>query len=258
MDSPGRSRTPSTCRPWSERSACAARAVSGRNIFRWLRILDHLRIQDGGAGHRTVAVPPAHPTSRGGLSRARPMSALTCSSQPIAFSGATHRHLVLLCDLTTLSEFDDDPRRVVETCCREALERPLQARATLGIVSGRRSRTSSSALRLRRLLRRSPRTRDQGSREHTHPCLTQAQALSCATACRSRDHRWCIPEDKTHALVAHFRADHGGQPGPRSSCATPAPPGRRQAAAGDRASMIELMPNIEWHKGNAVQWILTA
>ena len=66
-------------------------------------------------------------------------------------------------------------------------------------------------------------------------------------------------EDKTHALVAHFRASTAE--GARRAEDVLMRHAKRHLDAGTLrvmrgASMIELMPNIEWHKGSAVQWIL--
>jgi len=184
-------------------------------------------------------------------------------------SGATHRHLVLLCDFDgTLSEFDDDPAAVsLKPCRREVLERLAQSpRVTLAIVSGRR---------LEDVKRRAALSSDvyyaglhgleiEGSREHYfHPCLTQAQAvlgeLAPPLAADLATIDGAFLEDKTHALVAHFRASTTeGAARAEEVLLRHAKPhldaGTLRLMTG--ASMIELMPNIEWHKGSAVQWIL--
>ena len=129
---------------------------------------------------------------------------------------------------------------------------------------------SSSAPRVvgRRLLRRSPRARDRQARGSTslHPGLPDAEAADCV--------RWprplaadlaslsTAPSSRTspsRSWPFTFRASpEDGMPArPRTcSCATPgriSTPARCGSCRG--ASMIELMPNIEWHKGSAVQWI---
>ena len=109
--------TQSTCRRWSGRCACARCAGSSRAATSSAGprdILDHLEDPDQAAGSHRGTTPPAGPPRCGGLPRARRMSAadVQLAAERIR-SGASHRHLVLLCDFDgTLSEFDNDPAAV--------------------------------------------------------------------------------------------------------------------------------------------------
>jgi len=183
--------------------------------------------------------------------------------------GAGQRHLLLLCDFDgTLSEFDNDPAAVwLKPSRRDLLERLSRSpQLTVAIVSGRR---------LEDVKQRTALSGDvyyaglhgleiESAREHyLHPGLFHAEAALRALAGPLAAELAAIDgaflEDKTHALVAHFRAS--------------SPEGARQAEdlllrrakrylddgtlrVMRGASMIELIPNIEWHKGSAVQWIL--
>ncbi len=183
--------------------------------------------------------------------------------------GASHRHLVLLCDFDgTLSEFDNDPTAVwLKPSRRDLLERLAQGPGqTVAIVSGRR---------LHDVKERTALAGDvyyaglhgleiESSREHyLHPGLPRAEAalraLAGPLAAELATIDGAFLEDKTHALVAHFRAStaEGAQQAEDMllrHAKRDLDAGRLRVMRG--ASMIELMPNIDWHKGSAVQWIL--
>ena len=104
----------------------------------------------------------------------------------------------------------------------------------------------------------------ESAREHyLHPGLPRAEAALRALAGPLAAELAAIDgaflEDKTHALVAHFRASTAE--GARQAEDVLLRHAKRDLDAGTLrvmrgASMIELMPNIDWHKGSAVQWIL--
>ncbi|MEO7275155.1 MAG: trehalose-phosphatase [Vicinamibacterales bacterium] len=184
-------------------------------------------------------------------------------------TGASHRHLVLLCDFDgTLSEFDNDPAAVWLKPERRALLERLASSpgVTLAIVSGRRlddvkARTALSSeayyAGLHGLEIQSPHER------YLHPELPAAEVALRGLAGPLEEQLAAIGgaflEDKTHALVAHFRASTADDA--RRVEEIVMRHTKRALDAGTLrvmlgACMIELMPNIEWHKGSAVQWIL--
>jgi len=183
--------------------------------------------------------------------------------------GARHRHLVLLCDFDgTLSEFDNDPAAVwLKPGRRELLERlAASPGVTLAIVSGRRldDVKARAALSSEAYYAGLHGLEIQSAQEcYLHPELPAAEiamrqlAGPLATELAAIDGAFL--EDKTHALVAHFRAATAdGARRAEDTLLRYAKPyldaGALRVMRG--ASMIELMPNIEWHKGSAVHWIL--
>ena len=160
---------------------------------------------------------------------------LTCSSRPSASArGASHRHLVLLCDFDgTLSEFDNDPNAVwLKPSRRDLLERLAHGPGqTIAIVSGRR---------LDDVKQRTALAGDvyhaglhgleiESSREHyLHPGLPRAEAALralCRAARRgARNHRRRLPRGQDARARRPFQGldCQKGRNRPRTcSCATP-------------------------------------
>jgi alpha,alpha-trehalase len=183
-------------------------------------------------------------------------------------AGAAGRHLLLLCDFDgTLCEFNADPAAVWLAPARRAVLDGIASddRATVAIVSGRRL----DDVRLRTML-----TIDafyaglhgleiEGPDErYQHPALARTSALLRSLADPIAADLASLPgaflEDKGHALVAHFRAA-SAENGARAEdvLLRHARPhldsGALRTMAG--VSMLELMPNIDWNKGSAVNWI---
>jgi len=184
-------------------------------------------------------------------------------------AGAAHRHLLLLCDFDgTLSEFDVDPQAVrLEPVRRELLARLAGSpQSTVAIVSGRRLEDVKQRVGL---------TTDvyyagshgleieSACERYRHEALPASEALLRQIADPLAADLAAIDgaflEDKRHALVAHFRAATAdGALRAEQALMRHAKPhldsGALRVMLG--ASMIELIPNIDWHKGSAVAWIL--
>jgi alpha,alpha-trehalase len=185
-------------------------------------------------------------------------------------SRACGRHLLLLCDFDgTLCEFDANPDAVWLSPSRRTLLDGIASgqAASVAIVSGRRladvkRRTmlgpDSAYAGLHGLEIESPGERYQ------HPAVGQSDELLGTLARRMEAELSAIPgtflEDKEHSIVVHFRGA-SAEDGARAEAAMLriAKPhldsGVLRTMQG--AFMLELMPNIEWHKGNAVDWIRT-
>jgi alpha,alpha-trehalase len=178
------------------------------------------------------------------------------------------RHLLLLLDFDgTLCEFDPDPDAVHLPDGRRELLLDLGNRpdVTLGIVTGRRLED------VRRRTQLGSGTYYAGLHglqisgpgvTFLHPDVATASTalrqLASSLALAFEDLPGVFVEDKTYSIVAHFREasaldaarvqeileKHG---------AALFEDGTLRRMNG--ASIIELLPNIEWNKGNAVAWI---
>ena len=183
--------------------------------------------------------------------------------------GASHRHLLLLCDFDgTLSEFDNDPAAVWLKPERRALLERLASSpgVSLAIVSGRRldDVKARTALTGEVYYAGLHGLEIQSAHEHyLHQELPAAEValreLAGPLDAELAAVEGAFLEDKTHALVAHFRASTAD--GARRAEDILMRRAKHALDAGTLrvmrgASMVELMPNIDWHKGSAVQWIL--
>lgn len=175
-------------------------------------------------------------------------------------------HLAVLLDFDgTLCEFQADPAAVYLPESRRDVIRGLQEHATVGIVSGRRLDDVRSRCGLDGVIvagLHGLEIEGLGQR-FVHPNLEAAshavtdvsEALRAATA--------GIPgafvEDKGPSVALHFReADADAQRAALDAFAAAAEPhvasGRLRVMRG--SYVLELLPNIEWNKGHAVEWIL--
>lgn len=178
------------------------------------------------------------------------------------------QHLLLLLDFDgTLAEFNPDPDAVQLPDTRRDLLLELMARAdtTLGIVSGRRLADVRSRTRLpaeawysglHGLEIEGPGVRIM------HPDAEKAFATLRQLAEALSSELSALPgvfvEDKILSLVAHFRdaspADAKNVPSIVEKHAQPfLESGLFRLMHG--SCMLELLPNIAWHKGSAVTWI---
>jgi trehalose 6-phosphate phosphatase len=182
---------------------------------------------------------------------------------------AAGRHLLLLSDFDgTLCEFHTDPEAVWLTPSRRALLEEIASDpgATLAIVSGRR---------LEDVRRRTTLGADTyfagvhgleiegGGDRYRHPAFGRTETLlrglaePVASDLAALDGAFL--ENKGPSLVVHFRGA-SVEDGARAE-ATLLRHAKPHLDAGvlrtmRGAFMLELMPNIEWHKGCAVNWIL--
>lgn len=177
--------------------------------------------------------------------------------------------LLLLCDFDgTLCEFEPDPASVWLSDTRRELLREIasQASTTLGIVSGRR---------LEDVAMRSGFTTDaifvaglhgleiEGKGERfDHPDLSSARSCAQRIAVALAPLVSPVPgvfiEDKGLSIALHFRE---ASPMDRSfaaglfdrTVAAAVASGEVRVMAG--SNVLEVLPNIAWNKGNAVEWI---
>lgn len=178
------------------------------------------------------------------------------------------RHLLLLLDFDgTLCEFDPDPDAVHLPDRRREVLLDLANRpdVTVGIVTGRRLEDIKRRTQL-------------GSRSYyaglhglqisgpgvtfLHPDVAKAatalRQLASALAVDFEGLPGVFVEDKTYSIAAHFR-----EASPPDAARVPDIVARQAAAfladgtlrSMNGAAVIELLPNIEWNKGNAVAWI---
>ena len=183
-------------------------------------------------------------------------------------AGGGGRHLLLLCDFDgTLCEFDADPAAVWLSPARRALLEEIgsDGRTTVAIVSGRRLEDvrRRTALGIDAYYAGLHGLEIAGAHErYEHPALARTEpllrSLAGPIAEDLKSFHGAFLEDKGHALVAHFRAA-SLEDGARAEAvllrhARPhLDSGALRTMAG--AAMLELMPNIRWHKGSAVEWI---
>lgn len=176
------------------------------------------------------------------------------------------RRLVLLLDFDgTLCEFQPDPQAVYLPEDRRRILEDLQTRAVVGLVSGRRL----DDVRSRSGLREVPVAglhglEIEGFGEHfVHPELEHASE-AVATASRQLDEVAArIPgsfvERKGASVALHFRlADAAGRRAATAAFAETVAPhvdgGGLRVLRG--SNVFELLPDIDWNKGHAVQWMV--
>jgi trehalose-phosphatase len=178
------------------------------------------------------------------------------------------RHLLLLSDFDgTLCEFDPDPEAVRLPEPRRALLDDLGSKShiTLGIVSGRRladvrSRTGLSSAAYYAGLH--GLEIEGGGERYQHPDVARAEALLGSLLEPLAAELSTLPgvfvEDKGLGLVAHYRAA-SAEDGARAEEVILRHGGPHLGSGVLRTMrgsfMLELLPNIEWHKGSAVDWI---
>jgi trehalose-phosphatase len=176
------------------------------------------------------------------------------------------RHLLLFIDFDgTLCEFDPDPEAVHLIPERQLLLDRIAADATVALVSGRRLSDVRSRCGLHAPVwyagLHGLEIVGPGA-AFEHPGIAQAashlHSLSATIAADLSRIPGAFLEDKGLSLVAHFRAaapdDAVEAAGILMRHAKPhLDAGALRTMAG--ACMIELLPNIEWHKGSAVDWI---
>lgn len=179
---------------------------------------------------------------------------------------AKGRHLVVLLDFDgTLCEFQADPSAVVLPESRRQAIARIQERATVGIVSGRRMDDVRGRCGLEGPVvagLHGLEIEGLGER-YVHPDLEIAGAAVAEVSEALRAVASSIPgafvEDKGASVALHFReADAAGQRTALEAFAAAAQPhlesGRLRVMRG--SYVLELLPNIDWNKGNAVEWIL--
>lgn len=178
------------------------------------------------------------------------------------------RHLLLLLDFDgTLCEFHPDPEAVELPEPRRRVLMDLASRpdATLGIVSGRRLDD------IRRRTQLGPRVYYAGLHgleirgpgvSFVHPDASKAvsvlRILSTKLGATIADMPGVFVEDKLFSIVAHWR-----DASPSDAARVPAIVenhagelvARGELKVMQGACMMELLPNIDWTKGNAVSWI---
>lgn len=178
---------------------------------------------------------------------------------------AKGRRLLLLLDFDgTLCEFQADPQAVRLPESRRSILERLQQRATVGIVSGRRLADVRERCELNGLIVAGLHGLeiDGLGESYVHPDLdaTGSAIAGIATGLRARAEG--IPgvfvEDKGLSVALHFRE---AAPGDQRTAvelftAVSAPfieSGRLRVMRG--SFVLELLPNIDWNKGDAVRWI---
>lgn len=179
---------------------------------------------------------------------------------------ARGKHLVVLLDFDgTLCEFEADPTAVRLPEPRRAAIVRLQEHATIGIVSGRRMADVRDRCAIEGAVvagLHGLEIEGLGER-YVHPDLESARTAVAGVSAALREVAARIPgafvEDKGASVALHFReADADGQRLALEAFASAAEPhldsGRLRVMRG--SYVLELLPNIAWNKGNAVQWIL--
>lgn len=181
-------------------------------------------------------------------------------------AASANRPLALLLDFDgTLCEFQPDPQAVYLPPSRRHILEGLQARAVVGLVSGRRLED----VRTRAGLPGIPVAGLHGleiegfGERYVHPELDRA-AGAIATASRQlREVAARIPgsfvEEKGASVALHFRlADPAGR---RAATAAFAEVAAQHVDGGGLrvmrgSNVFELLPDIDWNKGHAVQWMV--
>jgi trehalose-phosphatase len=178
------------------------------------------------------------------------------------------RHLLLLLDFDgTLTEFHPDPETVELPDARRALLLQLSTRpdVTIGIVSGRRLAD------VRRRTQLNARTYCAGLHgleiegpgvSFVHPDATRTlstiRQLRAALASELAPFPGVFIEDKHLSIAAHYR-----EASAEDAARVPAIVERHVrpfVESGllkmmEGACVLEVLPNIDWHKGSAVAWI---
>ena len=179
---------------------------------------------------------------------------------------ADGKHLVVLLDFDgTLAEFQTDPQAVqLPQSRREAILR-LRERATIAIVSGRRLHDVRERVGIEDAIVAGLHGLEiEGLGESfVHPDLDKARAAVAEVSDDLRRLAGRVPgafvEDKGASVALHFReSDAAGQRLALETFGTVAAPvierGLLRLMRG--SYVLELLPNIDWNKGHAVQWIL--
>ena len=176
------------------------------------------------------------------------------------------RRLALLLDFDgTLCEFDPDPQAVFLPPSRRSILQSVRERAIVGLVSGRRLED----VRARAGLEGIPVAGLHGleiegfGERYVHPDLDRAAGLIVAVSDQLRAIAARIPgsfvEEKGASVALHFRqADAAGRRAATAAFAEAAAPyvdgGGLRVMRG--SNVFELLPDIDWNKGHAVEWIL--
>lgn len=179
---------------------------------------------------------------------------------------ADGKHLVVLLDFDgTLCEFDADPQAVQLPVARRELILGLQRRATIAIVSGRRladvrQRVGVDGAVVAGL--HGLEIEGLGDR-FVHPDMEKARAAVADVSDGLRAIADKLPgafvEDKGASVALHYReTDLSAQrTAVEAFGVIAAPLIERGVLRLMRGSyVLELLPNIDWNKGHAVQWIL--
>jgi trehalose-phosphatase len=179
---------------------------------------------------------------------------------------AVGKHLVVLLDFDgTLCEFEPDPQAVELPAVRREVIVRLQRRATVGIVSGRRLHDVRDRVAIEGTIVAGLHGLEiEGLGERfVHPDLEKAHAavieVSESLHNVAAGLKGAFVEDKGASVALHFReADIAAQRIAVEAFGTvAAPPIERGLLRLMRGSyVLELLPNIDWNKGHAVQWIL--
>jgi trehalose-phosphatase len=184
-------------------------------------------------------------------------------------SAAAGRHLLLLSDFDgTLCEFHPDPAAVVLAPSRRALLETI-ARApgtTIGLVSGRRldDVRRRAGLDVPAWYAGLHGLEIEGDDvRFVHPGVARTreaiERLRVEIAGDIAGIRGTFVEDKGLSMAAHFReASHEDAARVQAIVDERSEPYVRAGALRRMrgACLIELLPDIEWHKGSAVDWIL--
>lgn len=176
------------------------------------------------------------------------------------------RHLVILLDFDgTLCDFEPDPQAVLFPAALRDVIIGLQQRATVGVVSGRRL----SDVRARVGIEGAVFAGLHGleieglGEQFVHPDVEKARAAVTEVSEGLRALAASLPgafvEEKGASVALHYRqTDLAGQRVVVESFGTLAAPlierGLLRLMRG--SYVLELLPNIDWNKGHAVQWIL--
>jgi alpha,alpha-trehalase len=176
------------------------------------------------------------------------------------------RHLVILLDFDgTLCEFEPDPQAVQLPETRRNVLLQLQRTATIGIVSGRRLEDVRARVGIDGAVVAGLHGLEiEGLGERfVHPDMQKAHAAVTEVSEGLRAIASGLPgafvEDKGASVALHFReTDIDAQRTAVEAFGVLAAPvierGLLRLMRG--SYVLELLPNIDWNKGHAVQWIL--
>ena len=179
---------------------------------------------------------------------------------------AQGKHLVILLDFDgTLCGFEPDPQAVLLPAGLRDVIVGLQQRATVGIVSGRRLNDVRARVGIEGAVFAGLHGLEiEGLGERfVHPDVEKARAAVAEVSEGLHAIVATLPgafvEEKGASVALHYRqADLEGQRVALESFGTLAAPlierGLLRLMRG--SYVLELLPNIDWNKGHAVQWIL--